>query len=52
MGPAASGSGLCDIDKVFNRVINQSKSSVKKWEVLAQRKYTDYNINRKTQVIT
>ena len=48
MGPVISGRELCDIDSVFFRV---SKSRVKNWEVKAQRKYTDYKINRKTQVI-
>ena len=37
MGPAASGRGLCDIDGVLFRV---AQSRVKKWEVLARRKYT------------
>ena len=41
MGPAASGRGLCDIDRVLFRV---TKSRVKKWEVLAQRKYTDNGV--------
>ena len=43
MGPAASGRGLCDIERVIFRV---TKSRVEKL-----RKYTDYNLNRKSQVI-
>ena len=39
MGPAVSGQELCDIDKVLFRV---RKSQLKKWEVWARRKYTDY----------
>ena len=35
----ASGRGWCCIDRVLFRV---TKSLVKKWEVLARRKYTDY----------
>ena len=31
MGPAASGRGLCDIDRVLFRV---TKSRVKNWKVL------------------
>ena len=45
---AVSGRELYDIDSVFFRV---SKSRVKNWEVQAQRRYTNYKINRKTQVI-
>ena len=40
MGPAFSGRRLCDINRVLFRI---SKSRVKNWEVLARRKYTDYN---------
>ena len=40
IGPAASGRGLCDIDTVLLRV---TKSRIKKLEVLAWRKFTDYN---------
>ena len=47
MGPAESGRVLFDIDRVVLRI---SKSRVKKWEVLARRKYTYYNSNRKTEV--
>ena len=36
MGPAASGGGLRDIEK---------------WEVLAWRKYADYNLDPKSEVI-
>ena len=49
MGPAASGRGLRGIDRVLFKV---TKSRVKKWEVLARRKYTYYNSNRKTEVIS
>ena len=35
MAPAASGRGLCDIDRVFLKV---AKSRVKKWEILAREK--------------
>ena len=38
IGPAASGHGLCDIDRVLFRV---TKSRVKNWQVLVRRKYTD-----------
>jgi len=38
MGSAASGRGLCDIDRVLFKV---TKSRVKKWEVLLRQKYTD-----------
>ena len=48
MGPAASRRGLFDIDTVLFEV---TKSRVKKWEFLARRIYTDYNSNRRSQVI-
>ena len=37
IGPAASGRGLCDIDRVLFRVTHVSEN----WEVLPRQKYTD-----------
>ena len=48
MGPAASGRGLCDSGRVVLRV---TKAHVKKWNVQAQRKYTDHNCNLKSKLI-
>ena len=39
MGPAASGRGLCDIDRVFFRV---AKSRVQNWEVHARENWSVY----------
>ena len=38
MDPAASGRGLCDIDRAFFKI---PKSRVKKWEVHVRQKYTN-----------
>ena len=46
MGPVASGRGLCDVDRVLFGVTKSEN-----WEALARRKNTDYNQNRKSQVI-
>ena len=43
IGPAASGRGLCYIDRVLS---GDSKSRINKLEVLARRKYTDYKFVR------